>query len=284
MSIPITFALLDDKQEELDKLATFITSLPNMEVVYKTQKETQLFNYLAKCTTLPRFILVDIKFGERYKEGYYIVERIHQKYPTIHLLLCSEYPDESYTKEVIASGSIKGLLKKQHLKFNLQRAIGVIENGGEYWLEVSKTSYLKNTPSLERNSKKRLQEELYYLMSPDERKKQSKSAIPVTEGALKAYLPQYEMQEDNQLTVQQWLIFKLVAKGYSSTQIVDRLSTSAQNLHVQKSNIREYLEISGQGDVAFLIKALELGVVEVREFIEKKANITIVKQEKKGGF
>ena len=211
MSMSITFALLDDKKEELDKLAMFINSLPDMEVVFATQKETQLFNYLDKCVTLPSFMLVDIKFGAHYKAGYQIVERIHQKYPAIHLLLCSEYPDESYNKEVIASGAIKGLLKKQHLKFNLQRAIDVVKNGGEYWLEVSKNSYLKNTPSLIRNSKKRLQEELYYLMSPEERKKQSKSAIPVTEAELRAYLPQYEMQEDNRLTVQQWLIFKSVS-------------------------------------------------------------------------
>ena len=159
----------------------------------------------------------------------------------------------------------------------MQRAIEVINSGREYWLEVSKDSYIQNTAQLERESAKRLKEEKHNLLSPAERKEIKKADIDLSKEAIHAYLSQCSLQLNHQLTVQQWQIFKLVATGHTANEVIEKLHTTSKNLHTQKGNIRERLEIGGQGDVWFLIKALELGVVAVREFVEKQAEITILK-------
>jgi len=48
-------------------------------------------------------------------------------------------------------------------------------------------------------------------------------------------------------------------------------------INAQKSKIREQLEIEGQGDVWFLIKAIEFGLDEVIEFLEDTVNVSIIR-------
>ena len=91
----ITFAILDDKITELQRLTKSIENKPNTKVVFHAQNEEELLNYLASADPLPTYILIDIKIGPDFKKGYRIVENIHREYKSIFIILLSEYPDKT---------------------------------------------------------------------------------------------------------------------------------------------------------------------------------------------
>ncbi len=269
-----TFAILDDKPEELKRMAHLIKQIPNAAVVRTLRAGEPLLTYLKSTKALPNFILIDIKIGIDYKEGYKIAETVSQKYPNINLILCSEYPDTTYLKDVVAKATAKGFINKESIVNNLQKAITKIIKGGEYWDELPKNSYFRDSNYLLRESKKRLLEEKNYLIDPKEKQKIGND---IEDKEIQAYKSQCDIQLEYDLTVHQWLIFKLLAKGSSGPQIAKLLYTSNDSVNVQKSKIRRLLEINESSDVWFMVKALKLGIVEVREFLEEKAAINIIK-------
>lgn len=270
-----TFAILDDKPSELKKMAHLVSEIPNTEVVRELRDGDHLLSYLKSAKDLPDFILVDIKINVDYKEGYRIAEIVSQKYEGIRLLLCSEYPDTTYLKEVVAKATAQGFIKKENLASNLKKAIFKICDGGEYWDELPKSAYFKNSNYLNRESRKRLREELDYQRSQKEKTKNP--VMDLKDKDIDAYKSQCELQLDFDLTANQWLIFKLFAKGYNAPEIAEKLYTTKESVNVQKGKIKKRLDIDQANDSWLMIKALELGVVEVRIFLEEKANITIIK-------
>ena len=269
-----TFAIFDDKPNHIRKIASILKQIPHTKIIRELRDSDHLLSYLNNTKSLPDFIIVDIKIGIDYKEGYRVVEEINQQYPNIHLLLCSEYPDTTYLKEVVAKATAKGYINKENLANNLDKAVTKITQGGEYWDELPKSSYFRDSNYIIRESKKRLKEENNYKLSPKEKKKQRN--ITLADKEIQAYKPQCDIQLEYDLTAHQWLIFKLFAQGKSAQEIADNLYTTKESVNVQKGTIRKRLDINESSDVWFLVTALELGVVEVREFLEAKANITIM--------
>lgn len=263
----LNFAIIDDKSEEIRKIAKIIEQIPDTTVVRELRTEEQALVYLASTKNLPDFLIVDLKIGFDYKEGYRIADAVAQQYPTIKIILVSAYPDKNYLKNVMAKGTAKGFVNKEYLTGNLPKAITKIINGEEYWTDLPKGSYLENTKYIERESLKRFIAERRYLGKTKAYDDQE----------VDAYKVQCLFQLDLGLTVHQWLIFKLFAKGKSTEQITKEIGSSKDSINVQKGNIRKLLDIEDKTDVWFLVKALEIGIMEVRAFLEEEAKITVIK-------
>ena len=263
----LKFAIIDDQTEELRKMAKIIEQLPNTEVVRQLRAEEQALSYLDGTKILPDFLIVDIKIGFDYKEGYRIADVVAQQYPTIKIILVSAYPDTNYLKDVMAKGTAKGFVNKEYLVGSLPKAISKIISGEEYWTDLPKGSYLENYKYINRESLKRFTAERRYLGKTKTYNDQE----------VDAYKVQCLSQLNLGLTVHQWLIFKLFAKGKSTEQIAKEIGSSNESINVQKGHIRKLLDIEDKTDVWFLVKALEIGIGEVRAFLEEEAKITVIK-------
>ncbi|MEM1123857.1 MAG: hypothetical protein AAGJ18_25690, partial [Bacteroidota bacterium] len=121
-----------------------------------------------------------------------------------------------------------------------------------------------------------LKEEKYILLAPSEKVGLRRSDMKTTPREVKAYKAECDLQLEYDLTVHRWLIFKRLAMGYSVKEIAADLHSTPESITAQKSTIKDQLEIRGNSDVGFLLKALEMGIVEVRTFLEKETGITIM--------
>jgi len=162
-------------------------------------------------------------------------------------------------------------------KFNLRRAIDNLAAGGTFWEIAMKYNLTVNAKHYDRKVSIRLQKEKHCLLPKKERATTSPSDIKTNQKEIKAYRYQYSFQDEYDISPQRWLIFKKVALGYSTEEIADFLDTEMTTINAQKNKIRTQLEIEGQGDVWFLIKAMEFGLEEVIEFLEETVKVSIIK-------
>jgi len=97
------FVIIDDKQEEIDKFKTAISTIPDCNLLKETNNTVSFFDYLVENHPLIDYAIIDIKFGNNYKAGYTILEKLHKTYPKIKAIIWSEYPDKSYLQKIILS-------------------------------------------------------------------------------------------------------------------------------------------------------------------------------------
>ena len=159
----------------------------------------------------------------------------------------------------------------------MERAIKRIEEGGLFWEIALQKNLTINGKNYDIQVEKRLKEEKYYSLTKKDRLNKKVGDMKTNDKEIKNYRYQYSYQEEYDISAQKWLIFKKVALGNSTEEIAKILDTEKSTINTQKNKIREQLEIEGQGDVWFLIKALEFGLEEVTQFLEKTIDMSILK-------
>ena len=234
------FVIVDDKPADIEIIEKALSKVAGCQLLFKARTEETLVHFVQSTHQPIDYLIVDLKFGNDFKKGFEIVKRIYNQYPTIKIIICSEYPDRSYLQKVIFEETTYGFIEKgsDDFAFELERAIKIIESGGAYWEIAFKMNLTLNGRTYDRQVAKRLREEHYYCLPKSERNRKNPTDMKVTPKEIRNYRYQYAFQHEYDMSAQRWLIFKNVALGYNTEEIAKRLDTPMTTINAQKSRIR----------------------------------------------
>ena len=153
----------------------------------------------------PNIVIVDISLPDI--SGIELTKRITEKYLDIKVIVLSMHTTQEFIFNAIKSGA-KGYLPKNITRNELIDSINAVSNGKEYFSkdisEIILKNYLKQVKNPERT-------------------------------------PDYQEQE---LTVREKEILKLVAEGYSNQLIAEKLFISVRTVESHKNHIMQKLELT----------------------------------------
>jgi len=153
----------------------------------------------------PNIVIVDISLPDI--SGIDLTKRITEKYIDIKVIVLSMHTTQEFIFNAIKSGA-KGYLPKNITRNELIDSINAVSNGKEYFSkdisEIILKNYLKQVKNPERT-------------------------------------PDYQEQE---LTVREKEILKLVAEGYSNQLIAEKLFISVRTVESHKNHIMQKLELT----------------------------------------
>lgn len=164
----------------------------------------------------PDIVILDISLPKI--SGIEVIKNIKRDHPAIKVLMLSMYTNEDFIFNSIKAGA-KGYLPKNTTRKELLDALSEIKLGNEYFSETIKSIILKN-----------------YL-------KKAKSGDKPTD------------RKEDALTTREVEVLKLVAEGFTNTEIADRLFISIRTVESHKNHIMQKLDLNTTADmVKFAIK------------------------------
>lgn len=125
---PITLYLADDHQILIDGLVAFFQTTENIEVIGNSNNGLTLLRELH--TKKPDIVLLDLNMPKF--DGLKTLERISKDFPSIKVIVLSNYNQANIIKEARNLGA-QGYLLKNGSKNELLDAITAVSTGGSYF-------------------------------------------------------------------------------------------------------------------------------------------------------
>ncbi|MFT3908937.1 MAG: response regulator transcription factor [Ferruginibacter sp.] len=134
MNASINIALVDDQQLFRQGLATIINKTEEFSLVAEAGSANELLTQLDKLAELPHVLLMDMNMPE--VNGIELNEIMHQKYPSIKIMVLSAFDQSRFITKMIERGA-SGYLSKNCDAQELITAIRTIARTGFYFNEAT---------------------------------------------------------------------------------------------------------------------------------------------------
>ena len=299
----MNFFIADDEITQIAEWEAFIKK-EGYKVIGHGRNETDVFRELRLLTErkkLPEFIILDMKFGGSFRQGFEILEKIKQdsKYNEIKVIVSSRYDDKAVIKEIITRDWASAYISKKN-RHQLGKALDKINTDGYYFDQISRP-ILRDIPRyIDREAIKFFNKIILQLLPQEEKdrikkrpqykeigeehieflkihyKKHKKLDCPIHLN-LENFKTEVLQILNYDFTATQWIIFKEIAKGRSSTKVVANCNTTANNVNASVPEILSKLGYpTGHGNWSvFLIEALKMHLIDIIDFIENESSLNI---------
>lgn len=138
----IKILVVDDHPEILEGIRSLLNTFEEFEIIGEACGGQESINTIKE--NIPDIVLMDLKMPGM--DGLKVTRYIRKMYPSIKVLMITQYEDPEHVLEAIKEGAI-GYVPKRVLASELVTAIRVISNGGTYlYPSVTKTfieSYMR---------------------------------------------------------------------------------------------------------------------------------------------
>jgi DNA-binding NarL/FixJ family response regulator len=128
MENSIRIIIADDHPLVRDGLKSFLQKTPGFKVVSEAEDGLQLLKQVAEHQ--PDVAIVDITMP--YLNGLEALQRLHQDFPQVKLIVLTMHEESEYIKKSLSSGA-KAYLLKNAAPQELQAAIQTVMKGGKYF-------------------------------------------------------------------------------------------------------------------------------------------------------
>ena len=230
----------------------------------------------AKEELTAELVFLDKKFDGDRTRGVRIARKIKSKFPETKIIMMTDNEDKLDFIDVHSEGLIDGYIRKKNFRSRkvLRSVLSGAKDNHPFW-DVP-PHWLKYE----------LKENLPHLIRTFAReKKLAEKDVDMESKAFKAFQrDEYlrfssdgygnENRSGERLTILQWKIFKLVARGFDHQEIVKRLGSHAHHVHLQ--HIRRKLCIPNKNQCWFLIRAIQMNIPEVVEMISGLTDAEII--------
>lgn len=148
----VTIALAEDHPVYRRGLVEIFKLHKDIDVVVEAENGLDLLEKLAKCDTLPKIVLLDIKMPKL--NGYETLKILRKEYPSIKVIALSVYDDEFPIMSMILNGASGHIAKGGDPKKLFETIRQVSENGRYYsekildYLSTGKYNLQKRFPEL----------------------------------------------------------------------------------------------------------------------------------------
>ena len=140
----IKILVVDDHPEILEGIRALVNTVEEFEIVGEALEGQESIEKIKE--NMPDIVLVDLKMPGM--DGLKVTRYIRQMYPSIKVLMMTQYEDQAFVLEAIKAGVV-GYIPKRVLASELVTAVRIISKGGTYlYPSVTKTlieSYKQHT-------------------------------------------------------------------------------------------------------------------------------------------
>ena len=182
---------------------------PEIESIALSSSGLSFVSELAHASTFPDVVLMDISMGLA-DEGIQATRLLHERYPSIKVVMFTVAEDDESIFEAFKSGSVGYLLKNERPSFIYKTIVDVYQGGA--------------------------------LMSPGVALK----AIRFLTGETNALNHHKEHVENFHLSERELEVLRLLSKGHTYTSMADQLFISAETVKKHVSNIFRKLHVKNK--------------------------------------
>ncbi|MBU2650729.1 MAG: response regulator transcription factor [Bacteroidetes bacterium] len=202
----IKIILVDDHQIVRDGIKALIAGMDEMEVIAEASTGEMMLKILSNNS--PDLAIIDIALPDI--SGIELTRQIHEKYPSIKILILSMYTDEEFIFNSLRAGA-SGYLPKNTSRHELREAILSVNNDVEYLPETISKIILR---SFVKKARKEEDQKDFSLLS------------------------NREME-----------VLKLILAGNNNRYIAEKLFISTRTVESHKNHIMNKLEIKSMLDL-----------------------------------
>jgi DNA-binding NarL/FixJ family response regulator len=215
--MPIKLAIVDDNQTLASMLKQELIDFPEISSIALFASGFGFIRHL-NSRSLPDVVLMDISMGVE-DEGLQATRLLHEKYPSIKVVMFTVAEDDEYVFEAFKSGSVGYLLKSERPSFIYKTVVDVHKGGA--------------------------------LMSPGIALK----TIRFLTGELPFKDANKTETEDFHLSERELDVLRLMAKGNTYAYMADQLFISLETIKKHVSNIFKKLRVKNK--IEAIIKTKE---------------------------
>ncbi len=210
----IKLILVDDHQLVRAGIANLLNNEEGFDIIGEAYDAESFYELLK--TQTPDIVLLDIALQGM--SGIDITKKIHNKYPSIRIIMLSMHTSEEFIFNAINAGA-RGYIPKNTSRKELIDAINAVYRGEEYFAESISNVILKS-----------------YI-------KKTKTNNEVTQ------------EQENLLSKREIEVLRLFGEGLTNQEIADKLFISIRTVESHKNHIMARLELKTTVDLLkFAIK------------------------------
>ena len=207
--MPIQLVIIDDNQTLAKTLKRELLEFPEIGSVALSASGLSFVASLDFATSFPDVVLMDISMG-LVDEGIRATRLLHERYPSIKVVMFTVAEDDESIFEAFKSGSVGYLLKNERPAFIYKTIVDVYQGGA--------------------------------LMSPGVALK----AIRFLTGETTSKTMHHEHGENFHLTDRELEVLRLLSKGHTYTSMADQLFISAETVKKHVANIFRKLHVKNK--------------------------------------
>ncbi|BES65566.1 response regulator transcription factor [Gottschalkiaceae bacterium SANA] len=229
----IRVLIADDQQILIEGITTLLNLEDDIQVVGQAKNGIEVLNFLQE-NSAPDVILMDIRMPEM--NGVECTKQVGRLYPGIRVLILTTFDDDQYISEALSNGA-DGYLLKDLSAEKLTSAIRSVFVGNSVMDQIVSGRIAK-----------------HFQESPSHAVGQRLGRIKDMQGSLL-----HEREEQ---------VLRLLAKGYSNSEIAEELFLSEGTVKNYISTLYEKIGIKGR--TKLMRFAIEQGILESENASERK--------------